>query len=558
MGKKLKRETGELHETISKRLRPLKAIVKVLGVILVYFGFLLIVLSYAINYLIKNLPDPVTIFLVVFAVGWLFFGGGLGVCAGVSILTLPNEEKMSHQLEEYYKSKEKPMISVQFFSLRWNRIIAAALFLILGFLDLFIITGTIGHHNTPFGNAVFLGGPSFYYLVGFFPQGFGIGLLLYVFFYSHKAHIASSENYFYYNMFKKNSTVHTTLPKKEIEMIRYQNNHINKNYTWIIILVPFIVLTAIQGVYLLTAPMLTNPIQGILFLVTAVLETIALFYLALRPSNYIKITTKENNYETWFVPHKFQLTKLPIAEADGKERKDSAFMASNNISSIHRNYRRLLLGLFFSISGLIMLIFYYAVGVFGNLYTMGSIIFGVLLIVKAVANDFSDNNGVAIDYDIEKRALSFKQTYRSRFVRIDTLQETDLKVVGQFQKISVFELLLIPILLTFSTIQTVQSWVLSSSPAVISNSVITTIFLTFIYLLIFLYVCSPTDHLEVRTPTFEYFIPITLTSGKNGVLKGVLSSDLKKGFWFRSILILVTGFCALLGVLLYLQPFFFV
>ena len=555
MEKKLKVDMGESHETKSKTLRPLKAVAKVIGILLIFFGFLVLVLSYAVKYLLENgytEEELERIFLIVFLVGWLFFGGGLGLCFGVSIVTLPSQTKIDNRLDQYFKNREKPTKSIRFFSFRWSKFLAAIFLLFLGFLNLFIITGAISHHNPPYGNAVVLGGPSFYYVMAFFPHGFGIGLLLYAILHSHKANVGRSENYFYYNQFKKNSTVNTALPKTEIEMIQYQNININKNYAWVLTLVPFSVLTAIQGVYLLMAPMLTDPTQGILFLVTAVLEIVALYFLALRPAHNLKVTTKENLYETWFTPYKEKITEIPIPEEDRIGKINTEFMNENKISPTHKHYTRLLIGIFFLASGLVMLIFYYVIHIFGYWYTMVSIIFGTLLIIKATVNDFSDKNGVLVDYNKEDKTLNFERTSRSHFVKINTLQSTDLEVSNQFRRLNVFELLLIPILLAFSTIQTVQSWVLSTSPTLIINSVITTAFLCLVYFLIFIHVCVPIDQLRVKTPTLKYNIPITLTDRKKRFLEGV------KPFSSRGLFIIITGVSSVIGILIYLNLYFFI
>lgn len=557
MTKAIKSESNESFEMISKKLRPIKAIVKVIGITLVFFGFLILVLSYALNYLIDDVSDPDALFLIVFSVGWLIFGGGLGLCFGVSIITLPNQDKISNYLDQYYKDKERPTTSIRFFSFRWSRLLAAILLLTLGFLDLFIITGAIGHHNPPYSTAVVLGGPSFYYLIGFFPQGFGIGLLLYVMFKSHKANIGDSENFFYYNEFNKNTFVNTAIPKDEIETISYQNNRLGSNHIWIIALIPFIVLGAINGVYLLRAPLLTDPTEGILFLVTSVLEVGALFYLTLRPAHYFKISTKENHYETWFTPYKKDLSDIPILE-NSHPKSSSEFMNEHDINPTHRSYSGLLIGTFFLTSGLIMLIFYYVIGIFGNLYTMSSIIFGTLLMVRAISNDFSDKNGVQVDYDTTMKTIRFEQTFHSRFTHIKTLQSTEARVMGQFRQINIFDIMLISPILIFSTIETVQSWAISSSSNVILNSVITTGFLALVYLLIFLYICTPLNHLRLSTPTLKLSIPVTSTKHEKHLFEGILSTDLKKSFLYRCLFLVIIGVSTLIGTLIYLNLYFFI
>lgn len=563
MEQKSKIETGESSETVSKKLRILKTMAKIIGVIFISFGFVLTVFSYAFGYLFEKEFEPELINLlgiVGFFLGWILFGGGLLICFSVSIVNLTNQNKISKYLDQYFEGKEKPHKSIRFFSFPLSRLIAATFLLIMGYLDLFILTGRISHDQAPYGEVVVLGGPSTYYVIGFIPHIIGIALLLYVLFDSHKANLASSENYFYFNEFRKNTFNHTAIPKKEIEMIRYQNNHVGSKFIWVLILVPFLVLTAINGPYLLVAPRLQDPTQAILFIVTSILEVCALFFLVLRQQNYLEITTKNNYYDTWFAPFKKKLEELPISEGEGKGKTTSEFMKKHDISPTHRHYTTLLTGVFFILSGLIMLVLYafLIMGIFGNLYTMFSIIFGVILIVKAISQDFSNKNGVQIDHDEIKKTSSFHQNFRHKFVRIETLQSSGVEPTRQFRKLNFFELILIPILLAFSTIQTVQSWMFSTSALIILDSVITTAVLCVVYLLIFLYLCVPLDQLRLTTPTKKYDIPITLTTRKKRFLDGVLSSDLKKSFILRCLLIAIIGVLSLIGTLLYLNLYFFI
>ncbi|NVM54210.1 MAG: hypothetical protein HWN66_10960 [Candidatus Helarchaeota archaeon] len=340
--------------------------------------------------------------------------------------------------------------------------------------------------------------------------------------------------------------------------MKYQNNHIGLNFIWIIMLLPFTVLTAINGYYLLRAPRLEEPIQAILLLSASVLEICALFFLLLRPRNYLEITTKNNYYDLRISPFKKELKEIPISKGDIKDKINSEFLKANNISPTHRQYTTLLLGIFFMVSGLIMLIFYLVVGIFGNLYTMLSIIFGTILITKAISQDFSDKNGVLIDYNDSKKSLSFQQNFRSKFVRINTLQPTELEITNNFRKLNIFEILLIPALLSYSTIETIQSWAISTSSTSIINSVITSIFLGLVYFLFFIYLCVPSGQLRLRTPTTKYDIPITYTVRTKRFLDGILSKDLKNPFILRCLFIIIIGISSIMGTLIYLNLYFFI
>jgi hypothetical protein len=75
MEKKSDLKLNEAFENIPRRFHILKATAKVIGSIFVFFGFLIIVLSYGVTYFAKDLPNPELIFMIAFALGWLITCG---------------------------------------------------------------------------------------------------------------------------------------------------------------------------------------------------------------------------------------------------------------------------------------------------------------------------------------------------------------------------------------------------------------------------------------------------------------------------------------------------
>jgi hypothetical protein len=235
-------------------------------------------------------------------------------------------------------------------------------------------------------------------------------------------------------------------------------------------------------------------------------------------------------------------------------------MNNNKISSTHRNYINLLLGIFFMISGIIMLVLYFKVGIFGNLYTMFSIIFGIILLIKAFSKDFSNKNGDYIDYDKSSNSIrfyrKFKNLFLNKFHNLFAFNVEETNIENRFRRLNFFDFLIIPILLIFNTIETVQSWAISSTPITIINSIITTIFLILVYLIIFVYFCFPMNNLSIKTQTAKFNIPITLQEKKNNIIKELFSKRLRKTLILRIGFVLIIFLISFIGMLVYLNLYF--
>ena len=548
----------DIIKQLYERPRRLILLILILGAVLSILGFLIIALSYSVEYIDAGID-----FEVAFILGWIIFGIGLVMCLRITIMKIPKPHIVSYYLEKYFDNKEKPEKSVRFYSFAFSRLIASFLFLILGFVDLFILTGGISHHSAPYGQAIVLGGPSYFYTAGLFPSVFGIGLFLYVVISSFRGAFSNSKNNLYFHEFRPTSPWITEIPKNEIEAVRYQNNQLGPKFIWVVVLMPFIVLSFVEGFYLaniFAIPRLKFPIQGILLIFSAIMECIALFFLVLKPQHYFEIATKDNLYEMWFEP---ESSKIGLREIDPitneisevlecalSNEKISDFMKNNQISATHRHYTNLLLGIFFITTSVIMWNFFI---LFGTLYWWFAIIFGSILLIRAISQDFGDTNGDFIEYNDSNKILKFQRRFRYKFNKICTYKPTELTLTKQFRKLDFFDVAAIPGLLFFISLQLAQSWALATSPVLIIDSIISTIFMSAVCVLIFIYLCNPLDQVEFKTSTITYYIPVTIESRKRIDLRAGFSEKLKKTFILRCLSILIIVLATLIGTLIYLN-----
>lgn len=551
----------DIIKELYEKPRRLILIILILGAFLLVLGFFIIVLSYAVEFINAGID-----FEVVFILGWILFGIGLFMCIKITIMKIPKPHIVSYYLDKFFEVNEKPAKSIRFYSFALSRLIASLLLLIMGFVDLFILTGGLSHHSAPFGQAIVLGGPSYFYTVGLFPSLFGIGLLLYVMISSFRGVFSNSKNNLYFHEFRPTSPWTTKILKKDIEALRYQNNHLGPKLIWVVLLMPFIVLSFIEGFYLINMyaiPRLKTPIQGILLIFSAIMECFALFFLVLTPQNYFEIATKDDLYEMWFEPEKSKIRLKEIDpitedisevfECSMKKEEISEFMKNNQISTTHRSYTNLILGIFFIATSIVMWNFFI---LFGTLYWWFAIIFGSILVIRAISQDFSDVNGDLIECNDSDKILKFQRKFRYKFLKIRTYKPTELKLAKQFRKLDFFDVAAIPGLLFFISLQITQSWALATSTILILDSVISTVFMVVVCFLIFIYLCVPLDQVKFKTSTINYYIPVTLKSREKFNFKAVLSKPLKKTFLLRLLFIVIIIIATIIGTSIYLASSF--
>ncbi|MBA7506430.1 hypothetical protein ES706_05121 [subsurface metagenome] len=551
----------DIIKELYEKPRRLILIILILGAFLLVLGFFIIVISYAVEFIDAGID-----FEVAFILGWFLFGIGLFMCIKITIMKIPKPHIVSYYLDKFFEVNEKPEKSIRFYSFALSRLIGSLLLLIMGFVDLFILTGGLSHHSAPFGQAIVLGGPSYFYTVGLFPSLFGIGLLLYVMISSFRGVFSNSKNNLYFHEFRPTSPWTTKILKKDIEALRYQNNNLGPKLIWVVLLMPFIVLSFIEGFYLINMyaiPRLETPIQGILLIFSAIMECFALFFLVLTPQHYFEIATKDDLYEMWFEPEKSKIRLKEIDpiteeisevfECSMKKEEISEFMKSNQISTTHRSYTNLILGFFFIATSIVMWNFFI---LFGTLYWWFAIIFGSILVIRAISQDFSDVNGDLIEYNDSDKILKFQRKFRYKFFKIRTYKPTELKLAKQFRKLDFFDVAAIPGLLFFISLQITQSWALATSTVLILDSVISTIFMVVVCFLIFIYLCVPLDQVKFKTSAINYYIPVTLKSREKFNFKVVLSKPLKKTFLLRLLFIVIMVVATIIGTSIYLASSF--
>ena len=465
---------------------------------------------------------------------------------------------------------------VKFNSFALSRLLAAIYFVTVGFWSFTVFGTGVGHHETRYGNAFVLGGPSFFYFTGLPALVIGFSLLLYIALSTFRGTFSESENFYFFYENRPYCPWLTEVPKKDIEAIRYQNNHLGPKLTWILLLFPFIVMQLMTSVPLY----FNNPRQGPEYVfsntltIISIIEIIALIILVFFPQNYFEIGTEEMLYEMWFAPIRLrnqpkqteeladffncgiekEQTEREV-ESSSMEEKQKVSGASDmpfpEVSRTHFQLFDTIFGLFLIISAIVMLT---QMVLFGPLVWWVALMYGFILIVKAFNYDFSRKRGDKYAFNVAKNTFKFERRFSYKFHYLTAYKVQSATHRKWFRKLDFFDIFGLGGMLIMLVLQQTEGWAIADSDIVITANIMSTIYMAIVLIFILLYLCLPIDVVEFKTPSITYRIRVTKKLQEGSLLskwihnlkafpKEVLQEDMKKTFFLRLgiYLILILG-----------------
>ncbi len=479
------------------------------------------------------------------------------------------------RMRNYRESVEK---YVKLNSVAVSRLAAALLFIVIGVMNLVVFGTGIGHDATRYGNAFVLGGPSWFYFTGLPALLIGISLLLYVFFSLMRANFSRSKNFYFFKEFRPLCPWLTEIPRKNIEAIRYQNNHLGPKHLWIMLLLPFIVMQLQTGIPLFSSERAAPEfVLSWTFLITSIVEIVALFILVGLPQNYYEIATKDLLYEMWFSPVKMrgqEVLRKDLADLFNCGVNEREIESSSNpnpsifsdVNNTHFQLFDLIFGTFLIISGIIMLT---NMILFGQLFWWIALMYGLMLIFKAISYDFSRKGGNLFNYDKDKKIYKFQREFGYKFHYVTAYNVESVKVRKWYRKLDAFDIFGLGGMLVMLTIQQVEGWAIASTLGVITDNIISTIYMGIVFIFIILYLCHPIDVVEFKTSTITYRNRVTLKLKEKGLMRKYFSnlknshknikrdSEMHKTFMQRSGMIATVFFFTLIYTVYNLINYFY-
>jgi len=491
-----------------KETHPIKKIFRffflIVGIFTSFVGFLLIFIGLDFGISIDDINISFIIDILIIILGMI-------ITSKFFIAPYYLREN-SLTIKKIRELREPVEVNIKFNSIAITRLSAGFIFISIGVLTLIIFGADVGHHVT-YGSAVVLGGPSFFYVTGLPALGIGLGLIFYFILSPFRGNFSRSKNFYFFYELRPFCPWLTEVPKKDIEAVRYQNNHLGPKLGWIMLILPFIVYQLMTGIPLFFVDRAgPDYLLSWVFLIISLLEIIALILLVLFQQNYFEIATKTHLYEMWFSPIKLknrpELTEELIEflgcdmERDGENNTTFSI-----VNDTHFQLFDLIFGFFLIISAIIILT---QMILFGPLYWWIALMYGFMLLVKSFCFDFSSKGGDSFYYNKESKTFKFKRKFSFKFHYITAHNIEYVKVKKWFRKLDFFDIFGLGGMLIMLTIQQIEGWVIVNSISVISDNIISTIYMGIIFIFVILYVCLPIDVIEFKTPSITYRIRITL------------------------------------------------
>jgi len=452
---------------------------------------------------------------------------------------------------------------VKFNSFALTRLIASILLILNGLIS-----------EVEFGSAIFLGGPSWFYVTGFPMLMTGLGLLIYFILSPFRGTFSKSKNFLFFSEIRPGFAWLTEIPKKDIEFVRFQNNHIGPKLAWIILFIPFIVLQLMTAIPLLAVEN-AGPdfVLSWTFIVLSFIDIVVLVVLVIFQQKYFEIATKEKLYEMWFSPIKlknqsqFKENFANFLECnpnlrDAETNDDDKVFSS--VNSTNFQLFKLIFGLFLITIALIMLT---QMVLFGPQVWWFALMYGLMLLVKAVSYDFSKKNGNSFEFNETSKDFRFKREFLHKFHYIGAKNVESLSVKKWYRKIDFFDVFGICGLLVFLTLQSVEGWLAADTLTLRMDNLISTLLWIIVIAFFIFYLCFPIDFVEIKTPSITYRVQITLNLKETNAIKQyiknlknfpkeIMKPEMKKTFLIRIGFIFALIFGGIFYMLFYFLIFF--
>ncbi|MFX1378601.1 MAG: hypothetical protein ACFFA4_05870 [Promethearchaeota archaeon] len=455
--------------------------------------------------------------------------------------------------------------SIKFNSFSISRLIAALTFISVGIISIIISTqNTINQIN--YAGFFILGENTFFYAIGLPAFGIGISLFIYLILSPFRGIFTQSQNSYFFLEYRPLFPWIHEIPKNQIDTIKYQNNYLGRKLSWILLLVPLIGFQLITAISIFIDPINVSELYISWFLIIcSILEIFGLILLIFFTQDFYEIITADLLYYMWFSPiqgkKRFQFTKnfseFLGCELKKYEKDDTLF---SKVSNRHFQMFALIFGLFLIIRTTFINTELFLLG---PLLFWITLLYGIILLAKALNYNFSNRGGDTFHYDDNSKIFRFQRKFKFKFQYITHNKVGSVSVKKQFRKLELLDISLIGWILILTIAYQIEEWIVLDAHVFLLSNIISTIFLIIEFAFIFLYVCFPIDQIEIITLHAVYRIEITRKREGKSIFnkyiynfmnfpKEVLSKKLKKTFIFRItviILIILISVISTYGIL---------
>ena len=530
----LSKEELKLLKQQSPKKRVLRWVLFVLGIVMFIISILFFVLegtvdSFVIEMTYDNEVRPLNLSV--------FFGAILITLSLILIsqvlMNTNNYSENSFHLPKWsskresllYKSKEKRLVNevdqIKFRSFAKSRFIAAILMIGMAAINISVFGTDIDTENH-IGSWFFLGGPSMFFPMSAFMLLVGVGLLIYSLFSTVNIVFSKSENFYFVEEYRFPMPWITEIPRDEVISARLTNAKTGGKYFWIILMSLNLVLCFTDGFHFLLSPYSFGAglLVGKFYILTGFVHLIALCILLLKHQTLLEIVTKEKRYEINFNIPAVKSPDLVEMIKNCFDLNVSGDVDSNLMQTEVKDWRNLITGLIFLITGIVSVVtFRFA----GDPLRIVLYIFGFMLIVKGFKEDFSaSKNGFKIlksnenqELIVQKNWLWFKSAYK--------FNKSDYKYEFRLGKINFFDILMIifiPLVVGLD-ISGALYFIPGSTPDLIWMKILHIFGDSILLILTLNVIIRPMNVLFIKNEflSYEYPIPGILSTEQNETLK---------------------------------------
>ncbi len=428
--------------------------------------------------------------------------------------------------------KEKPVESTKYFSFAWSRFLAGLIFIGFGIADFILLGYLIGHQNEESigiyvgqGNAVFLGGVSFFYTVGLVPLLIGLWLIIFAVFSAYKGDLSRSESSYYFHEKRLISPQFTELRQSGINRLKYRNNHLGPKKVWYFLLIPMSIRVLQFGFPLFGEHRAADEILPTMMVLTALGNFLALFLLVFFPQKFLEFSTSEKIYKSWIAPFSFgnkfneSLLKTLDFSNESGETPEEIYTLINE--KYQKNYFRLILGGFLLVISIISLSFEI---LFSTNFSMIGATYGILLIVQAYNDDFADK--MSIKLDPKTKILNYSKIFKKK-IYIEKISDVDeVGIIQHFRKFDILDIISTSILLYLSAFESILGWKYNdiTNPLIVVDVFFTVLFCSCLLVLLMYYWAIPVSTLSIKLGDEKLFLEIPVNSS----FKQIFNNTVKK------------------------------
>ncbi|MHA1619628.1 MAG: hypothetical protein ACTSVZ_10140, partial [Promethearchaeota archaeon] len=332
---------------------------------------------------------------------------------------------------------------IQFRHFATSRFIAAVLILLMASINMSVFGTAIDEENH-LGSWFFLGGPSMFYPMSAFMLLVAVGLLFYTVFSIASLRFTSTEHFYLIEEYRIFMPWMTEIPKDKIQAVRITNAKTGPKYFWILLAAFNLILCFTDGTFFLTNPFAFGAglLVGKFYIITGFVHLIAICILLFKHQHMLEIVTEEKRYELYFNPPKSNLVKNGIDSLfnlDNQEEKTSGLNLLTKTQII--DWQDLLTGVGFILFAVISHIIYRGAG---NPLRIVLYIFGFILIVRGIKEDFTKKDGLNIIQNKENNRLYINKKFGwfESAYRFENYIEENVKIDFRLLKLNFFDILM--------------------------------------------------------------------------------------------------------------------